>query len=80
MKEKVSHLDASINANAEKLRSHFVQHKGKKELVVEANGSRYTVDFGALAHQMTDKLHKNVRSDSDPLVLSVLNRQTVGGR
>ena len=59
-----SHLDTSVNANAEKLRSHFVQHDGKKELVVHAVGTRYTVDFGALAHQMTDQLHQNVRSNS----------------
>ena len=60
---RISHLFASVNANAENLRSHFVQHEGKKELVVTANGTRYTVDFGALAHQMTDQLHQNVRSD-----------------
>ena len=59
----ISHLDASVNANAEKLRSHFVQHEDKKELVVQAVGTRYTVDFGALAHQFTDQLHQNVRSN-----------------
>ena len=61
---RISHLDGSVNANAEKLRSQFVQHKGKKELVVQAVGTRYTVDFGALAHQMTYQLHQNVRSNS----------------
>ena len=60
---RISHLDASVNANAEKLRSQFVQHEGKKEIVVEAVGTRYTVDYGALAHQMTDQLHQNVRSN-----------------
>jgi hypothetical protein len=34
---------------AEALRSKFVAHEGKKELVVRAIGTRYTVDFGALA-------------------------------
>ena len=62
-REGISHLDASVNANSEKLRSHFVQHEGKKELVLEAIGPRYTVEFGVLAHQMTDQLywHQNVR-------------------
>jgi hypothetical protein len=45
---------------AEALRSKFVAHDGKKELVVYASGTRYTVDFGALAHQMTEEIHKNV--------------------
>jgi len=56
----LSQFNLYVNANAEKLRSHFVQHEGKKELVVRAVGTRYTVDFGALAHQMTDQLHQNV--------------------
>ena len=56
-------MDASVNANAKELCSHFVQHEGKKELVVEAVGTRYTVDFGALACQMTNKIHQNVCSD-----------------
>ncbi|KAF8152210.1 hypothetical protein B0H34DRAFT_677611 [Crassisporium funariophilum] len=50
----------SVNAHAEELRSHFVQHEGKKELVVKSVGTRYTVDFGDLAHQMTDQIHNNV--------------------
>jgi hypothetical protein len=45
---------------AEALRSKFVAHEGKKELVVRAIGTRYTVDFGALAQQMTDRIHENV--------------------
>ena len=68
-----SHLD-SVNANAETLRSQFVQHEGKKELVVEAVGTRYTVDFGALAHQMTDQLHQNVRWNSIYQITSVFNQ------
>ena len=50
----------SVNANAEALRSYFVAHKEKKELIVEAVGTRYTVDFGSLARQMTDEIDKNV--------------------
>jgi len=49
-----------VNAHAEDLRSHFVKHEGKKELVVTAAGTRYTVDFGDLANQMTGKIHENV--------------------
>jgi hypothetical protein len=44
---------------AEALRSKFVAHQGQKKLVVYASGTRYTVDFGALARQMTDKIHEN---------------------
>lgn len=50
----------SVNAHAEELRSHFVQHEGQKELVVRATGNRYTVDFGYLATLMTGEIHKNV--------------------
>jgi len=49
-----------VNAHAEELRSHFVKHEGKKELVVKAVGTRYTVDFGNLANQMTGQIHENV--------------------
>jgi hypothetical protein len=40
---------------AEALRSKFVAHEGKKELVVTDAG-----DFGAFAREMTDEIHKNV--------------------
>jgi hypothetical protein len=50
----------SVNAHAEELRAQFVQHEGKRKLTVTAMGTRYTVDFGALAHEMTDQIHKNV--------------------
>jgi hypothetical protein len=42
-----------VNAHAEELRQHFVAHEGKQKVVVKANGCRYSVDFGVLAHQMT---------------------------
>lgn len=45
-----------VNRHAEELRSYFVAHEGKKELVVKSGGNRYTVDFGALARQMGDLL------------------------
>ncbi|KIK52327.1 hypothetical protein GYMLUDRAFT_64278 [Collybiopsis luxurians FD-317 M1] len=53
-----------VNANAERLRSHFVEHEGKKELRVSAPGSRYSVDFGYLARLMTGELKKNVKDPS----------------
>lgn len=53
--------DNSVNAHAEELRSHFVQHEGKKTVVVYAIGNRYTVDFGKLAHQLTVEMQKHVR-------------------
>ncbi|KAF8954844.1 hypothetical protein BDZ97DRAFT_1862717 [Flammula alnicola] len=49
-----------VNAHAEELRHYFVKHEGKKELTVKAFGNRYSVDFGALAKQMIEKIHENV--------------------
>jgi hypothetical protein len=49
-----------INANAEILRSQFVSHKGKRQLIVTAAGNRYTVDFGRMANEMTEVIDKNV--------------------
>ncbi|KAK6358181.1 hypothetical protein TWF730_007534 [Orbilia blumenaviensis] len=49
-----------VNAHAEELRSHFVAHEGKKSLEVNAVGTRYTVDFGALAVQMGELIEQNV--------------------
>lgn len=49
-----------VNANSDKLRSHFVAHEEKKTLVVVAAGSRYTVDFGEMSVEMTQKIHENV--------------------
>ena len=51
----------SVNANAEELRSSFVQHEGKKHLVVQAVGTKRTVDFGQLAKAMTQQIEENVR-------------------
>ncbi|KAI0777923.1 hypothetical protein BC629DRAFT_1594648 [Irpex lacteus] len=47
-----------VNAHAEELREKFVAHKGKQEVVVKAVGTRYTVDFGSLAAQMTGEMDK----------------------
>ncbi|KAI0690420.1 hypothetical protein C8T65DRAFT_98399 [Cerioporus squamosus] len=53
-------LNFYINAHAEELREYFVAHQGKKTLTVSAVGTRYTVDFGDMARQMTLKIHDNV--------------------
>ncbi|KAF7346821.1 hypothetical protein MSAN_01821200 [Mycena sanguinolenta] len=52
-----------VNANAELLRSSFVGHEGKRELVIINVGNRYTLDFGSMARQMSDLIDKTV---SDP--------------
>ena len=52
---------SSVNANAEKLRTSFVAHEGKKNLHLEMDAtSRYTVDFGWFARKMSELLHDNV--------------------
>jgi hypothetical protein len=49
-----------VNGNAEQLRKQFVSHEGKKELVVVANGGRYTADFGFMARAMTNLIDENI--------------------
>ncbi|KAF9053353.1 hypothetical protein BJ165DRAFT_1413498 [Panaeolus papilionaceus] len=49
-----------VNAHAEELRPHFVQHEGKKHLVIVEVGTRYSVDFGKLAARMTALIQENV--------------------
>jgi len=53
-----------VNAHSEELRSSFVAHEGQKQLTVFGNGTRYTVDFGQLAQQMTKRIGENVRLSS----------------
>ncbi|KAH7389357.1 hypothetical protein DE146DRAFT_680235 [Phaeosphaeria sp. MPI-PUGE-AT-0046c] len=57
----LSQLNFYINAHAEDLRSHFVDHEGKKELVVKEVGNIDTVDFGLLARRMTSLLDQNIK-------------------
>ncbi|KAJ6452909.1 hypothetical protein C8R45DRAFT_1039827 [Mycena sanguinolenta] len=46
---------------AELLRTNFVAHEGKKELVLTVMpATRHTVDFGTIAGQMADLVEKNV--------------------
>ena len=56
----LSQFNFFVNANAEALRSQFVQHEGKKHLVITAYGTRYTVDFGRMAEQMTGLMQKHI--------------------
>jgi hypothetical protein len=49
-----------VNGHAEELRDKFVSHTDKRELLVTAIGTAKTVDFGALAAQMTDLIHENI--------------------
>jgi Domain of unknown function (DUF4419) len=50
----------SVNAHSEELRALFVAHEGQKNLALLSGGTRYTVDFGNLAKQMTKLLDENV--------------------
>ncbi|KAI0676439.1 hypothetical protein C8Q78DRAFT_1065267 [Trametes maxima] len=56
----LNQLSSYVNAHAEELRDHFVAHQGKQELVVAALGDRYTLDFGSMARQMTQKIEEHV--------------------
>ncbi|KAL8927642.1 MAG: hypothetical protein Q9172_001271 [Xanthocarpia lactea] len=56
----LSQLSLYINAHAEELRGLFVAHEGKKELVLEYGGTRYTVDFGLFAKEMGELIEQNV--------------------
>ncbi|KAJ7660166.1 hypothetical protein DFH06DRAFT_1472257 [Mycena polygramma] len=56
----LSQFNFFVCARAELLRANFVAHEGQRELVLFAAGTRYTVDFGDLALQMTGLVEKNV--------------------
>ncbi|KAJ6474873.1 hypothetical protein C8R45DRAFT_907310 [Mycena sanguinolenta] len=49
-----------VNANAELLRASFVAHEGQRELTIEEEGTRHSVDFGDMSRQMVGLLEKNV--------------------
>lgn len=57
----LSQLNFYINKNAEALRSHFVDHEGQKELVIEDVGSIDTLDYGLFARKMTYLIQENVK-------------------
>ncbi|KAH9905129.1 hypothetical protein F4778DRAFT_695221 [Xylariomycetidae sp. FL2044] len=56
----LSQLTFHINAHAEELRSYFVAHEGRREIVVTAPGTLHTADFGGLAVQMTRAMEKHI--------------------
>ncbi|PPR04704.1 hypothetical protein CVT24_011826 [Panaeolus cyanescens] len=56
----LSQFNFYVNAHGEELRSKFVAHEGKKTLVVKEVGTRYSVDFGKLAHAFTQAIQENV--------------------
>lgn len=56
----LTQLSFFINAHAEELRSLFVSHQGQKKLEVTDTGTIGSVDFGALALQMTGVIEKNI--------------------
>ena len=77
---------------AEQLRSVFVAHEGKKELVIYGGGTRYTADYGDMAKQMTQLIEENIvdpslrpwiipnfttTSDTDVVVSSVVMMATL---
>lgn len=83
----LTQLGFFVNGHAEELRSFFVSHEGRKELIVTGGGNIHTADFGALAVQMTNEIAKNVvnpelrtwvmpafstTTESDKVVASVL--------
>ncbi|KAJ7455496.1 hypothetical protein FB451DRAFT_1277961 [Mycena latifolia] len=49
-----------VNANAELLRACFVAHEGKRELVIQGDGTRFDIDFGGMARRMASLVEKNV--------------------
>ncbi|KAH8730291.1 hypothetical protein GQ44DRAFT_674240 [Phaeosphaeriaceae sp. PMI808] len=58
----LSQLSLYINANSEKLRDHFVAHKGKKKRTIAMHGaSMGNADFGVFARLMMNLLHDNVK-------------------
>ncbi|KAJ7209206.1 hypothetical protein GGX14DRAFT_566393 [Mycena pura] len=56
----LSQFNFFVNANAELLRANFVAHEGQRELVICAEGNRYSLDFGSMSRQMVDLIEKNI--------------------
>jgi hypothetical protein len=56
----LTQLSFHINANAEDLRSLFVSHEGKRQLVVCDVGNIQTVDIGRLAMCLTNEMDKHL--------------------
>ncbi|KAH8915756.1 hypothetical protein BT69DRAFT_1324985 [Atractiella rhizophila] len=88
----LSQFNLFVNANSDTLRSYFVSHKGKKQLVVLEDGTRYTVDFGVMAQRMTSQIEASIvdptlkawilpsfstTTDNDTVVSAVLMMSTL---
>ncbi|KAH9947056.1 hypothetical protein B0H21DRAFT_369989 [Amylocystis lapponica] len=58
----LSQLNIYVNTHAEALRNSFVPHTGQKRLTVWASGD--VVDFGSMAHQMTDQIRQNLLDET----------------
>lgn len=57
----ISQLSFYINRHAEELRELFVTHEGKKDLVVTfPTGTRYMIDFGVFAEEISRLVQENV--------------------
>jgi hypothetical protein len=56
----LTQLSYYVNAHAEELRSLFVSHEGKKQLVVVDVGDINTSDFGRLAVLLTETMEKDL--------------------
>ena len=53
-----------VNGNAENLRNVFVAHEGKKELVIQAGGDRYSMNPAYMAVQMTHLMQQHIIDES----------------
>ncbi|KAJ7133144.1 hypothetical protein C8R44DRAFT_730339 [Mycena epipterygia] len=49
-----------VDASAELLRANFVAHEGKRQLIIHAEGTRFDINFGDMALQMTYLIEENV--------------------
>ena len=54
-----------VTHNSEKLRDKFVDFKGKRQLMIRALGTLFTIDFGKLSKRMVDEqIVKNIKDPS----------------
>lgn len=61
----MSQFSFFVNGHAEALRKVFVAHEGKRELVVESGGNRYTMDTASMVHRMTALMEEQI---ADPFL------------
>lgn len=77
----LSQLNSYINAHAEELRTHFVTHEGKKELVIKDVGTVETVDYSLFARRMTGLIQQNVKDpDFRDWIMPTFSTTTVSDR